>query len=70
MKLWRKIAMKEGKKDGRRPGRAIKRTTQLEEMMFGKMYRTYPLLNALMLNAGIIKPTAPAVQKEQTDEAV
>lgn len=67
MKLWRKLAMEQGKKNGSRPGRSIKQGMQLEEYMFRNSVKTYPLLTALFANAGLI----PQVKQEvATDEAV
>ena len=67
MKLWRKLAMKRGKKNGSRPGRSIKQGMQLEEYVFRNSIKTYPLLTAMFANAGLI----PQVKQEVvTNEAV
>lgn len=77
MKLWRKEAMKEGKQNGARPGRRIKNAAQMQEMMFRRLPKSHPLLNALFKRAGIstppsftVTPTPAAEVKEQTNEAV
>jgi hypothetical protein len=53
MKLWRKMAMAEGKQDGRRPGRQIKRAYQMQEAAFKSQPRIYPLLARLLVHSGI-----------------
>lgn len=60
MKLWRKLAMAEGKSaDGRRPGRSIKYGIMMRDQAFKGAIKTYPLLSALMNNAGITPRMTP-----------
>ena len=67
MKLWRKLAMEQGKKNGSRPGRSIKQGMQLEEYVFRNSMKTYPLLDVMFANASLI----PQVKQEVvTNEAV
>lgn len=61
MKAWRKQAMKSGK----RSGRAIKRSIMLGELI--GLPKTYPLLNSLMIRAGI-EVQAPTVHSEVVNE--
>lgn len=49
MKLWRKLAMKNGKGTGR----AIKYRMWMEEQAFKSSARSYPLLDALFKRAGM-----------------
>lgn len=58
MKLWRKLAMRQGKQNGTRPGRSIKRQMMWEEQMFKQLPRSTPLLNALFDRVGlpVVKP--------------
>lgn len=65
MKQWRREAMKEGKKDGRRPGRSIKAGAQMQYMLFKGAPKTYPLLAALFARAGM-----NPVQEEVKNETV
>ena len=70
MKLWRKQAMKEGKQNGKRPGRQIRYANAMQEMIFKRMPRTYPLLNKMFVHAGVIVPAAkPVPVTETTNEA-
>lgn len=59
MKLWRKLAMKEGKGTGRK----IKHMYAMQEYVFKQGTRTYPLLSMMFANAGL-NPK----QYEQTQE--
>ena len=56
MKMWRKLAMEQGKQDGRRPGKAIKRQMVVEEQMFKELPRITPVLAALFTNVGLPVP--------------
>lgn len=49
MKLWRKMAMVEGKGTGRR----IKQAYQMQEAAFKSQARIYPLLAQLLVHSGI-----------------
>lgn len=71
MKLWRKQAMKAGK----RTGRKIRHQSMMEEIFFRKMPKTYPLLNQLFIKAGVPIPRNPLIdqlarmaEKEAVDE--
>lgn len=65
MKLWRKLAMKEGKGTGRR----IKSMYQMQEHLFKQQPKVYPLLARVLVHSGIAT-LAPATAQEQTNEAV
>lgn len=64
MKLWRKLAMKEGKKDGRRPGRSIRNQMAWEAMMTKKGVVMTPILRALFINGGLSVPPLTAFKVE------
>lgn len=49
MKLWRKMAMQEGKGTGRR----IKSMHQMQESIFKSQPRIYPLLARVLVHSGI-----------------
>ena len=49
MKLWRKMAMKEGKGTGRQ----IKYMHQMQEAAFKNQPRIYPLLARVLIHSGI-----------------
>lgn len=49
MKLWRKMAMAEGKGTGRR----IKQMYQMQEAAFKSQQRIYPLLARVLVHSGI-----------------
>jgi hypothetical protein len=71
MKLWRKLAMKEGKQDGRRPGRQIKQMHAMQEYMFKQQPRLTPLLEVLFKRVGIATPQrVPMKTEEATNETV
>lgn len=62
MKLWRKLAMVNGK----RSGRQIKYMHQMQESIFKQQARTYPLLSQLFASAGIVtQPAAEIVNDPQ-----
>lgn len=63
MKLWRKMAMKQGKKDGVGPGRRIKHMMQMEESFFKNSTKTYPLLMKMFVRAGIQSPAKNTTEK-------
>lgn len=64
MKLWRKQAMKEGKKDGRRPGRAIRNQKAWEAMLTKKGIVMTPILRALFIKGGLYVPPLNAFKIE------
>jgi hypothetical protein len=70
MKLWRKLAMEQGKKNGSHPGRSIKQGMQLEEYVFRNSTKTYPLLTAIFANAGLVPQVKQEKQEVVTNEAV
>lgn len=49
MKLWRKMAMEQGKGTGRR----IKAMFQMQEQAFKGQGKTYPLLAKILVHSGI-----------------
>ena len=56
MKMWRKLAMVEGKKDGKRPGRQIKQMFAMQEYLFKQQPRMNPLLESMFKRAGLPTP--------------
>lgn len=70
MKLWRRMAKKD--EDGRRNGRQIKYHMWMEEQMFKKQARSYPLLDALFKRAGmsyVLSNAQKATLKRMIEEA-
>lgn len=65
MKLWRKMAMKQGK----RTGRQIKYVHQMQEHLFKQQARVYPLLAQLLVHAGYAT-IAPQPTVETANEVV
>lgn len=64
MKMWRKLAMKEGKGTGRR----IKYMHQMQELAFRGQPKVYPLLARVLVHSGIATLAPQAV--EAVDESV
>lgn len=56
MKLWRKLAMKEGRQDGRRPGRQIKQMYAMQEYIFSREPKLTRTLEILFKNIGLPTP--------------
>lgn len=72
MKLWRKLAKKQyDPKVGGivRNGREIKYIHQMQEMLFKRQARTYPLLAKILVHAGYAT-IAPQSVVESANEAV
>lgn len=68
MKLWRKLAMAEGKSaDGRRPGRSIKYGMLMRDNAFKGAIKTYPLLASMMERVGINPPMTTKEASNETD---
>lgn len=73
MKLWRKEAMKSGKRSGRR----IKYAAQMQESMFRRLPKSTPVLNMLFKRVGIstppsftMTPTAPQAAEATPEIAI
>ena len=65
MKMWRKLAMVEGKGTGRK----IKHMYQMQEAIFKQQPKVYPLLARILVHSGIAKIAAPQ-PTETVNEAV
>lgn len=71
MKLWRKLAKKEIGMDGamHRTGRRIKYAMQMQEMLFKKQPKIYPLLARILVHSGLAT-VAPTPVEGTPNEAV